>query len=122
MVEKGDLLYALYGATSGEVAISKISGAINQAVLCIRTNQNKDYLFYLLKNSKDRIVQTFIQGGQGNLSAKIVKELKFNFPNLEEQTKIASFLSLIDVKLKVETTILKYLNKQKQFLLKQLFI
>ena len=27
MVEKGDILYALYGATSGEVAISQINGA-----------------------------------------------------------------------------------------------
>lgn len=36
IIEKGDILYALYGATSGEVAISKIDGAINQAVLCIR--------------------------------------------------------------------------------------
>ena len=35
MVQKGDLLYALYGATSGEVSISKIDGAINQAILCI---------------------------------------------------------------------------------------
>ncbi|HCJ4552476.1 TPA: restriction endonuclease subunit S, partial [Staphylococcus aureus] len=40
LVEVGDLLYALYGATSGEVAISKINGAINQAVLCIRTNES----------------------------------------------------------------------------------
>jgi type I restriction enzyme, S subunit len=37
MVEVGDLLYALYGATSGEVGISQINGAINQAILCIRT-------------------------------------------------------------------------------------
>ncbi len=41
---KGDLLYALYGATSGAVALSKINGAINQAVLCIRTNENKFFL------------------------------------------------------------------------------
>ncbi|NLP59480.1 restriction endonuclease subunit S, partial [Lutibacter sp. B1] len=122
LVNKGDLLYALYGATSGEVAISKIRGAINQAVLCIKTTQNKEYLFYLLKNSKNRIVQTFIQGGQGNLSAKIVKELKFNFPCLEEQIKIASFLSLIDEKLMNEMTVLKNLTDQKKYLLQQLFI
>ena len=40
LVEKGDLLYALYGATSGEVAISKINGAINQAVLCIKSKES----------------------------------------------------------------------------------
>ncbi len=40
MVDKGDLLYALYGANSGEVAISKIKGAINQAILCIKHNED----------------------------------------------------------------------------------
>ncbi len=36
LVSKGDLIVALYGATSGEVDISQIDGAINQAILCIR--------------------------------------------------------------------------------------
>ena len=43
-VEIGDLLLALYGATSGDIAISKINGAINQAILCIRTAQNKKFI------------------------------------------------------------------------------
>ena len=45
MVDKGDLLYALYGATSGEVSISKIKGAINQAVLCIRSKHSNLKLY-----------------------------------------------------------------------------
>lgn len=36
MVEVGDILYALYGATSGEVGISQINGAINQAIMVIK--------------------------------------------------------------------------------------
>jgi type I restriction enzyme S subunit len=32
MVAMGDLLVALYGANSGDVAISQISGAIKQAI------------------------------------------------------------------------------------------
>ena len=38
MVEKGDILYALYGATSGEVAISQINGAINHDIIAIKPN------------------------------------------------------------------------------------
>ena len=45
MVFKGDILYALYGANSGEVAISKIEGAINQAVLCVRTELNNLFIY-----------------------------------------------------------------------------
>ena len=55
IVDIGDLLYALYGATSGEVAISKINGAINQAVLCIRTDENKIFLkTWFEKNKENR--------------------------------------------------------------------
>lgn len=99
MVKKGDLLFALYGATSGEVAISKIDGAINQAVLNIETNSNNIFLYNYFLKEKARIKQTYLQGGQGNLSAKLVKSLKFNFPSITEQNKISSFLSKVDEKI-----------------------
>ena len=92
----GDLLYALYGATSGAVAISKIDGAINQAVLCIRTNEDKNWLLNYLSYSKGKILAKYLQGGQGNLSADIVKNLKIVFPSLSEQQKIAEFLGVVD--------------------------
>ena len=38
MVEEGNILYALYGATSGEVSRAKLKGAINQAILAIIPN------------------------------------------------------------------------------------
>ena len=64
MVEAGDLLYALYGATSGEVAISKIKGAINQAILCIRSNLNNKFLYNYLFLEKENIIKTYLQGGK----------------------------------------------------------
>ena len=74
LVSKGDLIVALYGATSGEVDISKIDGAINQAILCIRPMLiNRTFLKYLLEDRKDDILNTYLQGGQGNLSAEIIK-------------------------------------------------
>lgn len=73
MVNQGDLLYALYGATSGQVAISQIHGAINQAVLCIRSEQNTVFLYNFFLLAKDDILSTYLQGGQGNLSAQILK-------------------------------------------------
>ena len=90
MVKKGDLLYALYGATSGEVSVSKIDGAINQAVLCIKSdNVNLSFMEQILRKNKNRIINTYLQGGQGNLSANIIKGLRYLLPNIEEQNKIA---------------------------------
>ena len=98
-VSRGDLLYALYGATSGEVAISKIDGAINQAVLCIRTQLDTYFLYSWLLREKQNILDTYLQGGQGNLSAQIVKNFKIFAPSLPEQQKIASFLTSVDKKI-----------------------
>jgi type I restriction enzyme S subunit len=122
MVEIGDLLYALYGATSGEVAISKINGAINQAVLCIRSNNNKVFLKTWLEINKEKILKTYLQGGQGNLSAQIVKSLRLKIPSLEEQSKIANFISSINTKIE---QVQKQLNSTKEFkkaLLQQMFV
>ena len=123
MINKGDLLYALYGATSGEVSISKINGAINQAILCIQSNKcNLKFLELLLRFNKDKIIGAYIQGGQGNLSANIIKNLQYKLPCLEEQTKIANFLSKIDNILEKEKEKLEELRKWKKGLLQQMFV
>lgn len=122
MVEKDDLLYALYGANSGEVAISKIKGAINQAILCIRSEEKIDYLYYVLLLNKDRIVAKYLQGGQGNLSANIIKTLKYKLPSIEEQTKIAKYLSNIDDKIENVNKQITQTQTFKKGLLQQMFV
>ena len=122
LVEKGDLLYALYGANSGELAISKMNGAINQAILCIRNSECIEYLYYVLLLNKDNIVAKYLQGGQGNLSAQIIKKLKYRFPSLPEQQKIANFLTRIDVKIESTNQQIHQMQSFKKGLLQQLFV
>ena len=122
MVKKGDLLYALYGATSGEVSISKIDGAINQAILCIQSDQlNLSFLEKILRKNKDNIINTYLQGGQGNLSSKIVQDLRYYVPSLEEQEKIASFFSLIDKKIELQTEKVEELKNYKKGIMQKIF-
>lgn len=99
MVYPGYVLLALYGATAGEVAITNIEGAINQAVLAINAKNNassNDYLYYYLSYHKDRIINKYVQGGQPNLSGGIIKNLLYLSPPRKEQQKIASILSTWD--------------------------
>ena len=98
LVEKGDVLYALYGATSGEVAISQINGAINQAILAIKPNPgySSEFIMNYLKKEKDNILEKYLQGGQGNLSAAIVKSIELYLPSIEEQSAIGSLFSTLD--------------------------
>ena len=123
LVYRGDLLYALYGANSGEVAISQLEGAINQAILCIQ--QNKDeaetiYLYNYLKLEKSNIINKFLQGGQGNLSADIIKNLQIPLPPLPEQKKIADCLSTWDVAIEKQSALINALTQRKKALMQQL--
>lgn len=98
LVDVGDILYALYGATSGEVGRARLKGAINQAILAIKPHAGYDseYLAQWLRKSKHSIIETYLQGGQGNLSGTIVKELSVDFPLLKEQQTIGNFFSQLD--------------------------
>ena len=123
MVSKGDLLIALYGATSGEVDISKIDGAINQAILCIRPyDMSKQYLRYLLEDSKDDIINTYLQGGQGNLSAEIIKNLRVDIPDSTAQSSVVEFLSMIERRIEMSIAECEQIQAMKHSLIQQLFI
>ena len=122
LVSKGDLLYALYGATSGQVAISKLNGAINQAVLCIRSQLNTYFLYSYLLYSKEKIISTYLQGGQGNLSAQIIKEIDIPIPTLEEQIKIANLFIVLDQKIEILDKQIEYAKTWKKGLLQQMFV
>lgn len=123
MVRKGDLLYALYGATSGEVDISKIDGAINQAILCIRTNEiSSEYLALWLEINKNNILSKMLQGGQGNLSGELVKSLVVPIYSKTEEQVIVRIGNSINKLIDANTNMLYMLNKAKESLLQQMFI
>ena len=131
MVDKGTILYAMYGATSGEVAISKISGAINQAILAIIPKSQKyssRYIYHYLKHNKQYILGKYLQGGQGNLSANIINNLPIYLPcdsegkvSIKEQQKIADCLSSLDEYINVAKQKVDQLKEHKKGLMQRLF-
>ena len=123
LVKKGDILYALYGATSGEVDISKINGAINQAILCIvpKINYNSGFIMQWLKYQKKNITDKYLQGGQGNLSGTLVKELDISLPTLPEQVAIGSFFQELDQLITLQQRELDLMKEGKKTLLSKMF-
>lgn len=123
MVDVGDILYALYGATSGEVDISKINGAINQAILCIKpiTGFDRKFIVETLRHNKESILRTYLQGGQGNLSAQIIQSQIFNFPCLAEQQRISEYFSNLDNLITSQQQELDGYKELKKGLLQQMF-
>ena len=125
LVEKGNILYALYGATSGEVGRSKIHGAINQAILAIvpYVNYDSEFIAQWLRRNKYSIISTYLQGGQGNLSGEIVKNLILELPpSKEEQTKIGNFFKQLDDTIALHQREVEKYKKIKQSYLEKMFI
>ena len=121
IVDVGDLLLALYGATSGDIAISQIKGAINQAILCIRTTQNKKFIESVWKKHVEKLLQTYLQGGQGNLSADIVKNISFYFAESNEQIKLAKFITLLDERIATQNKIIEDLKLLKSAIIESTY-
>ena len=124
LVDLGDILYALYGATSGEVGRARIKGAINQAILAIKPHSGYDseYLAQWLRKSKQSIIETYLQGGQGNLSGAIVKELLVDFPTFEEQQAIGAYFKQFDNLITLHQRQVEKLKNIKSALLEKMFV
>lgn len=80
------------------------------------------YLYYHITQKDKHLLSQAVGSTVKSLRLPIFKNMPINLPQIEEQTKIASFLSLLDEKLQVEKTLLRRLTEQKQYLLQQLFI
>ncbi len=123
IVEKGTILYALYGATSGDVGISKLRGAINQAILAIEPTKDIDNFFLagFLQSYKNRIINELLQGGQGNLSGSLVKKILLAIPSLSEQRAIASYFTALDAQITLHRERLEKLKQIKAACLEKMF-
>ena len=123
IVEKGTILYALYGATSGDVGISKLRGAINQAILAIEPTKDIDNFFLagFLQSYKNRIINELLQGGQGNLSGSLVKKILLAIPSLPEQRAIASYFTALDAQITLHRERLEKLKQIKAACLEKMF-
>ena len=117
-------------STRGEIGLvayvtEQFDNANINAQLCLlRSNSvNTLMLFYYLQSAYGQVQFKRLQTGsalkqlpKGNLSS-----LKINLPSIEEQVKIATFLSLIDRKIDLLEKKTELLEQQKRGLLQKIF-
>lgn len=87
--EKDFVVIAMYGASVGNVSISKIDAYTNQACCVIKAKKNDDirYLFYYLKAAQDEMLLKAFGGTQPNISQIIIKNLNcLKVPNVEQKS------------------------------------
>ena len=88
------IIMAMYGASVGNTAFSKIDACCNQACCCIKNNEFFDlkFMYYWLDFAKIDFLGRAIGGTQPNISQDKIKNQYIVKPSLEEQQQIAKFL------------------------------
>lgn len=124
-IPANSVIVAMYGATAGKTAITKIPLTTNQACCNLTIDSTKaDYRFvyYALFNDYSYLASLTNGGAQQNLNAQQIKEFEIPFPSLEEQKRIADILSSIDDKIVLNRRINENLEQQAQALFKAWFV
>ena len=111
-------------ATIGEVAIAIAEVTTNQGFqsFIVKENTLNEFLYYWLVNNK----KSFIERASGStfleISKSKIQPMEILLPCIEEQTKIANFLSAIDQKIEVAAQQIEQAKTWKKGLLQQMFV
>lgn len=114
------------GKTRGTAAMNLVELCTNQSIASILPNYEKFVPEYLYQNIDQRYDElrglSTGDGGRGGLNLQIIKSFKINLPSLEEQQKIANFLSNIDEKIESTNQQINQTQSFKKGLLQQMFV
>ena len=80
------------------------------------------YLYHYLKSEEDSIMKLRIGSGLPNIQKKDLAMFKIKIPPTEQQKTISTFLSSLERKTEIEEHILNAIQKEKQYILRQMFI
>ena len=80
------------------------------------------YLYHYLKSKEDAIMKLRIGSGLPNIQKKDLAMFKIKIPPTEQQKTISTFLSSLERKTEIEEHILNAIQKEKQYILRQMFI
>lgn len=122
-----DVLIPASGETQIDIATAScvlqsevaLSGDLN----IFRTEENGVFLSYLIRSHLKMQIAQLAQGNSVvHLYSSQLKGVQLNLPCLDEQTKIANFLSAIDQKIEVVAQQIEQAKEWKKGLLQQMFV
>ena len=98
------------------------SGGHCYTIQKIADNVDNLYLYHYLKSQEDAIMKLRIGSGLPNIQKKDLAMFKIKIPAVEQQRTISTFLSSLERKAETEEMLLNAMKKEKQYLLRQMFI
>ena len=129
-VRVNDIVLSMDGSKVGRnsaFVTEKDAGSLLVQRVCIlreKENTNIQYVYqWIISKEFHRYVdQVKTSSGIPHISGKQIQDYEISYPCLEEQTKIASFLSSIDQKIEVVAQQIEQAKTWKKGLLQQMFI
>ena len=124
IVPAHSLIMSMY-ASVGLVTINEVPIATSQAMFAMQLKDKSllDYLYYYLSYFKYRHIHKYLETGtQSNINADIVRSIMIPDYGHGRNIEIASTLQSIDAKINNELSVFEQFNKQKNYLLSQMFI
>ncbi len=124
-IDKNCVIVAMYGATAGRVAISKIKLTTNQACCNLSIDENQadyNFVYYVLCLNYENLLSMANGGAQQNLNAQQIKDFEIPLPPLSTQKKIARVLGALDDKIELNNQINHNLEEQAKVLFKSWFV
>ena len=122
LVPENSIIYSMY-ASIGFVKINKIQVATSQAMINIIPDLEKidsEFLYYFLLYFKKYIHRYIETGTQGNLNAKIVKNIPIQLPSIQEQQKIVQTFTRVDKEIDLLKEEFETIKEQKRGLMQKL--
>ena len=114
------------GATIGEISITTYPVCTKQGILGIvpKSHVDVEYLYYFMSSTyfRKEVCRIMTEGTMKTAYLKDINNIRCPIPTKETQQEIAKMPSLLNSKIELEQDILDTLNKQKQYLLRQMFI
>ena len=128
IVEKNDFAFNPARINVGSIArlTTFENGIVSPMYICFRTQVNvaPEYIDFFFESKHFYCeIQKRLEGSVRQcLSFEGLCNIPFSLPSLEMQQRIGKRLFTLGQKIKTETDLLELLNKQKQYLLRQMFI
>ncbi|SFX89410.1 restriction endonuclease subunit S [Cytophaga hutchinsonii] len=88
----------------------------------INAEISNKYLYYFMKFSENLIMSLRVGSGLPNIQKKDLEKFNVAFPEINQQYQISKFLDLLTEKIQVEKSLKTSLIRQKQYVLKKMFI
>ena len=119
-----DTILITIAANIGDTTITRYAVACPDSVVAIQSKKDKAntiFLKNLIDLQKEVLDSQATQNAQKNINLQVLKPLELFAPSIEEQTKIASFLSNVDEKISQLTQKHELLSQYKQGMMQKLF-